>query len=155
MGKGRVIGIDVDIREHNKKAIEHHDLYPLITLIEGSSIDEGIIKKIKENIQKDDNILVILDSCHTKLHVLNELRLYSSFVTKDSYIVVADGIMQEVAGAPRTNEDWSWNNPQEAVKEFLKENEEFVLDQATPIFNESLINSSPTYYPNGLLKRIT
>lgn len=154
LGKGRVVGVDIEIREHNKKAIENHEMYPLITLIEGSSIDAAIVSSVEKLINQDDVVLILLDSCHSKDHVLNELRLYSKFVSVGSYIVATDGIMQDVVGAPRTKEDWVWNNPLEAIKEFLKENDQFVLEDMKPIFNESLVNSSPTYWPNAWLKRV-
>ena len=154
LGTGRVVGIDIDIRAHNRKAIESHEMFPMITLIEGSSIDTTIADSVKAQIKKEDIVLIVLDSCHAKDHVLNELRLYSKFVSIGSYIVATDGIAQEVAGAPRTKDDWIWNNPQEAVKEFLQENDNFILEKIKPMFNESLVDSSPTYWPNAWLKRV-
>ena len=154
IGEGRVIGIDIDIRQQNRLAIEKHPMFPMITLIEESSTSNAVIELVKKQITKDDVVLVILDSCHSKEHVLNELRLYSKFITLDSYILVADGIMEEVVGAPRTEPDWSWNNPQEAVREFLLENKEFLIEKWEPIFTESNLCSVPTYYQNGFLRKV-
>ena len=117
---GIVIGIDIDVRDHNKKAIKKHDMYKSINLIEGSSIDLEIFEQVKSQVKKDDIVLVFLDSCHTKNHVLQELALYSDLVTAGSYIVVTDGVMEEVVGASRTSEDWKWNNPKKAAEEFFK-----------------------------------
>lgn len=154
LGKGRVIGVDINIRTHNREAIENHLMFPLITLIEGSSIDESTINSVAAQINTDDITMVILDSCHSKDHVLSELKLYAKFVSIGSYIVATDGIMQEIVGAPRTQDDWHWNNPQAAVKEFLKENDDFILETVKPVFNESFVESSPTYWPNAWLKRV-
>jgi cephalosporin hydroxylase len=153
MGKGRVVGIDIDIREHNRNAIEEHELFDLITLIEGSSIDNQVLDATRHLIDPHDSVLVLLDSNHAKAHVLEELRLYADLVTKGSFIVACDGIMQDLNGAPRTQSDWTWNNPQEAVREFLMENGEFELVEPKFPFNESLITQRVTYWPNAFLRR--
>lgn len=154
MGKGRVIGIDIDIREHNKVAIENHELSELIHLIEGSSIESSTVERVKMQIKSNENVLVILDSNHSYKHVLDELRLYGSMVSSGSYIVACDGIMQEVVGAPRTEPDWDKNNPQVAVNQFLKENKNFVLEEPKFPFNEGEIKDRVTYWPNAHLRRI-
>ena len=102
LGKGRVIGIDVEIRPPNRKAIEAHPLFPFITLIEGSSVEQATINAVKAQVKPDEKVLVLLDSCHSKEHVLAELNAYAPLVSKGSYIVVIDGIMEQVVGAPRT-----------------------------------------------------
>lgn len=153
MGNGRVIGIDIDIRRHNREAIEGHELADRISLIEGSSVDKQVIATVRKLIDPNDTVLVLLDSNHTKAHVLEELRLYSEIVTQGSYIVVCDGIMQDLQGAPRTQTDWSWNNPQEAVREFLITNPHFDLVEPKFPFNESLISERITYWPNAFLKK--
>lgn len=99
MGKGRVIGVDVEIRSHNRKAIESHELSPLITLLEGDSVSSNILTEIKSLIDERERVFVILDSCHTKQHVLAELNAYCQFVSVDSYLVAMDGIMEDVVGA--------------------------------------------------------
>ncbi len=154
MQKGRVIGVDIEIRPHNRKAIEAHELSGLITLIEGSSVDNKIVNKVRSYIQKSEKGFVVLDSNHTKEHVLSELRAYAEFVAIDSYIVACDGIMQEVAGAPRTKPEWVRDNPQEAVKDFLRERDDFMLEEPKFAFNEGQIQERITYWPNAFLRRI-
>src|SRR6185503_4375897 len=95
-GKGRVIGIDIEIRPHNRQAIEAHPLFNLITLIEGSSISPEVVQSVKANVQPNETVLVLLDSCHTKEHVAAELKAYSELVSIGSYIVAMDGIMQDL-----------------------------------------------------------
>ncbi|HAR65257.1 MAG TPA: hydroxylase, partial [Lentisphaeria bacterium] len=129
MGGGRVVGIDIEIRAHNRAAIEAHEMFPHITLIEGSSIDQGIVDQAAALIGPDDRVLVMLDSNHTRDHVRAELERYAPLVTKDSYIVAADGIMQDLSDAPRGSEDWTWNNPAEAAQEFVATHSEFVLEE--------------------------
>jgi len=153
IGKGRIIGIDIDIRDHNRIAIEEHELSDLISLIEGSSIDDQVLGAARDLIDPGDTVLVLLDSNHSKAHVLEELRMYAKLVTQGSFIVACDGIMQNLNGAPRTQDDWSWNNPQEAVRVFLKENENFELVEPEFPFNESLITDRVTYWPNAFLRR--
>jgi cephalosporin hydroxylase len=98
-------------------------------------------------------VLVVLDSKHTKEHVLEELRLYGELVSPGSHLVVADGIMRDLAGAPRSSADWSWNNPAAAVEEFLAENDEFVRDEPPPLFDESQVRTPVTYFRGGWLRR--
>lgn len=154
IGKGRVIGIDIEIRPHNRQAIESHPLFSYITLHEGSSTDVKIIEQIKNEIQLGDTVLILLDSNHTKEHVLSELRAYSPLVTVGSYIVAMDGIMEEVTGAPRTQPDWTWNNPRQAALEFVKENPDFEIENPPFIFNESPLSHQVTYWPSGYIKRV-
>lgn len=154
MGKGRVIGIDIEIRPHNRKAIEEHFLYPYITLIEGSSIDEKIVSKVKEQVKPSDIVLILLDSNHTYAHVLEELRNYSSMVSVGSYIIATDGIMEKIVGAPRTNPDWNLNNPKKAAEQFVKENTNFIIEEPGFPFNEGMIKERVTYWPNAFVKRI-
>jgi cephalosporin hydroxylase len=154
MGHGRVIGVDVEIRPQNRAAIETHPLSSRIKLIEGDSIRPETVDRVASEIGNPGAALVILDSKHTKDHVLSELKLYSRFVTVDSYIVAADGIMETVAGAPRTSPDWTWNNPRGAVAEFLKENQDFEISEPTWLFNEGIVSSRVTYWPDAYLRRV-
>ena len=154
MGKGRIIGVDIEIRPHNRKAIEDHLLFPYISLIEGSSIDESIVEEANNHVSKGDVVMVLLDSNHTYNHVLAELRAYSKMVTVGSYIVATDGIMENVVGAPRTNPDWDTNNPKKALEQFVKENDNFIVEEPTFPFNEGVINERVTYWPSAYLKRI-
>ncbi|MFI4937147.1 MAG: cephalosporin hydroxylase family protein [Candidatus Berkiellales bacterium] len=154
INSGRIIGIDIDIREKNRKAIEQHELSSAITLIQGSSIDTQIIQQVQTLIKKDDVVLVLLDSNHSYAHVLEELKLYSPMVTPGSYIVATDGIMKDLKGAPGAADDWEHDNPQTAVMEFLETNKTFVLETPKPIFNESSITFENTYWPNAWLKKV-
>jgi cephalosporin hydroxylase len=154
MEKGRVIGVDVEIRPHNRKAIEAHQLFPLITLIEGDSIDEAIVNEVKSLIRPGERVLVLLDSRHTKDHVLAELEAYSPLVDVGSYIVAMDGIMEQLAGAPRTQPDWTWNNPKRAVLEFVESNADFFVEEPSFLFNEGNVTARVTYWPCGFIKRV-
>ena len=148
------MGIDIDIRPHNRKAIEEHQLFPLITLIEGSSVDEAVVDEVNSQIRPEEKVLVLLDSNHSKEHVLAELNAYASFVTRDSYIVAMDGIMEQVVGAPRTQPDWAWNNPRRAALEFVKSNPDFVIEEPEFPFNEGNVSERVTYWPGGFIKRV-
>lgn len=154
IGHGRVIGIDVEIRPHNRAALDAHRFRPSITLIEGSSIDPGTVAEVRSKIQPGEKVLVLLDSCHTKAHVLAELEAYGPLVSPGSYIVAMDGIMGEVVGAPRTQPDWTWNNPTEAAREFLTNRPEFQLVEPPFPFNEGQIRERVTYWPGAFLKRV-
>ena len=156
IGRGRVIGIDIEVRPHNRTAVEEHFLSPLITIIEGSSIDPSIVAKVRGLIGKDEKVLVILDSCHTYKHVLAELEAYSPMVSAESFIVATDGIMRDLVGQPRAGEDWEKNNPYEAARDFLKSHPEFAHEIPRWMFNESDGLSeadAPTYWPHAWLKR--
>ena len=153
MGHGRVIGVDIEIRPHNAEAISEHELFDYITMYEGSSIDPQIVEKVKEDVGDASTVLVLLDSCHTYQHVLDELNAYSGLVTPGSYIVAMDGIMKQVAGAPRTDDDWHTNNPITAVVEFTENNPDFVIDEPAFQFNEGAITDRVTYWPSAFLKR--
>jgi cephalosporin hydroxylase len=154
MGKGRVIGIDIEIRPHNRAAIEAHDLAPTITLIEGSSIDPATVAKARKLIAPGETVIAILDSNHTKAHVSAELSAYGEMVSIGSYVVACDGIMGRLAGAPRSAPDWSWNNPTEAAKEFAAADARFVVEEPSFPFNESMITERVTYWPGAFVKRV-
>jgi len=154
MDKGRVIGIDIEIRPHNRTAIEAHEMKPLITLIEGGSTDASTVDQVKALIKPGETVLVLLDSNHLKDHVRAELEAYGPMVTKGSYMLVADGVMAQVAGAPRTGDDWSWNNPLTAIAEYVAAHPEFVIEEPAFPFNEGLVTERVTYWPGGFLKRI-
>lgn len=153
MQHGRVIGIDIEIRPHNRTAIEVHPLHPLITLIEGNSVDEDIVERVKSHIRPDESVLVILDSCHTKEHVLQELETYHSMVTLGSYIIATDGIMQQLYDMPRGNPDWQLDNPMAAAIEFSQTHPEFEIVQPEWLFNESSLTKNITHWPMAWLRR--
>lgn len=153
IGKGRVVGVDIEIRPANRKAIEEHPLAAAITLIEGSSTDEDTLAKVRAQIRPGETVLVILDSDHSKKHVAAELEAYAPMVTPGSYIVATDGIMQDLADMPRGNADWGQNNPAAAAREFAAAHPEFVLEQPHWPFNESELAANITHWPDAWLRR--
>lgn len=153
MGKGRVVGVDIEIRPHNLNAIENHDLFPYITLIEGHSTAADVIEKVKSHIGHDEKVMVVLDSCHTREHVFRELAVYSRFVSKGSYIIATDGIMSDLYDVPRGKPEWVNDNPAQAVTDFLNKNQEFILLEPGFIFNESQLDKKVTHWPGAWLKR--
>jgi cephalosporin hydroxylase len=153
MNKGRVIGIDIEIRPSNRAAIEDHELFSYITLIEGSSTDSEVVACVNLMIKEEDIVLVILDSCHTKEHVLNELEAYCNMITPGSYIVATDGIMFDLYDVPRGKPKWEIDNPVGAVNEFLESHPEFVLEEPKRVFNESGLSRNITHWPNAWLRK--
>ena len=153
MEKGRVIGVDIEIRPHNRAAIESHFLSSYIALIEGSSIDPSVVSRVRELIKPGETVMVMLDSCHTRGHVLSELKAYGSLVTPGSYIVAMDGIMGQLTGAPRAEPDWTWNNPRQAALEFASSDPQFFIEEPSFQFNEGAVNQRVTYWPDGFLRR--
>ena len=155
MGKGRVLGIDIEIRPHNRKAIEQHFLFKdYIEMIEGSSIDSEVVKVVGSKIKEGEKVLVILDSNHTKAHVLKELEFYSSFVSVGSYIVATDGIMELVSGLDRTSPEWKFDNPKAAALEFVSADKRFIIASPPFLFNEGAITEPVTYWPSSFIKRL-
>jgi cephalosporin hydroxylase len=153
-GRGRVVGIDIEIRPHNRAAIEAHELAPLITLVEGSSVAPETVAAVAGEIRDGEKVFVILDSNHTREHVRAELEAYASLVSVDSYLVVMDGIMRLVADTPRGSREWVDDNPIAAVDEFAAECPEFVVEQPPWPFNESELRSNVTHWPRGYLRRV-
>ena len=153
MGKGRVIGIDIEIRKHNRSAIESHQMSAYISLIEGDSTDRTIVNQIKSMVKKDETVLVILDSCHSKQHVLDELEAYHDLVSPGSYIVATDGILRDLHDVPCGYNSWIKENPSEAVDEFIRRHPEFILEKPSWLFNESQLSEDVTYWPNAWLRR--
>lgn len=153
LDKGRVIGIDIEIRPHNRQAIEAHPLNDRITLIEGSSIDPSIVQQVRALVKPNETVLVILDSNHSYQHVMSELNAYSPLVTSGSYIVATDGIMLDLADVPRGQETWDKDNPAEAALDFASSNPEFTIEQPSWPFNESDLTNNITHWPHAWLKR--
>ncbi len=120
--KRRVVGVDIDIRQHNREAIEAHPLSHLIEMIQGSSIAESTVNQVKEKARDYETILVFLDSNHTHDHVLAELEAYAPLVSADSYCVVWDTGVEDLPEGFVTDRPWGkGNNPKTAVFEFLKD----------------------------------
>ena len=152
--KGRVIGIDIEIRPHNRAAIEAHPLSDRITLIEGSSTAPEIVAQVKSQVQPGETVLVILDSNHTYAHVANELEAYADLVSPGSYIVATDGIMYDLADVPRGQAEWATDNPTWAARDFAAKHPEFVIEQPAWPFNESELEHNITHWPGAWLKRV-
>lgn len=153
MGHGRVVGVDIEIRPHNRCAIEEHDLFSLITLIEGSSVEREVISRVASLVQRNETVMVILDSNHTKSHVLAELEAYHHLVSKGSYIVATDGSMSDLFDVPRGKPEWQRDNPSAAAMEFAKRHHEFALEQPGWPFNESHLSENVTHWPSAWLRR--
>lgn len=153
MDKGRVIGVDVEIRPHNRRAIESHPLASLITLIEGDSVAPDTIEGVRAQIHPGDTVLVVLDSCHTKEHVLSELEAYHDMVTPGSYIVATDGVMRDLHDVPGGQSDWMQNNPVAAAEEFAARHPEFSIEPPEWVFNESSLTQNVTQWPQAWLRR--
>jgi cephalosporin hydroxylase len=151
---GRVVGIDIEIRPPNRSAIESHELRDYITLIEGNSTAAAVVESAGRTIQPKDTVLVLLDSNHSYAHVMSELEAYHRFVTRGSYIVATDGIMQLVHDVPRGRPEWLTDNPKQAAIDFARRHPEFVIDEPTWAFNESALDKAITAWPSAWLKRI-
>jgi cephalosporin hydroxylase len=154
LDQGRVVGVDIEIRPHNRQAIEAHPLFPLIELIEADSVNPATVEQVRALVAPGDTTLVLLDSNHKKEHVLAELHAYGELVTPGSYIVVMDTIVERLAGAPRSQPDWHWNNPASAIREFLEADSRFVAEEPPFAFNEGLVTERVTYWPGGFLRRV-
>ncbi|MFT4016121.1 MAG: cephalosporin hydroxylase family protein [Agriterribacter sp.] len=150
IGKGEVLGIDIDIRKHNKAEIENHPMFKRITMIEGSAISNDTLQQVKAYATGKEKTIVCLDSNHTHDHVLEELKMYSPFVSVGSYIIAFDTIVENLPeGYFSQKRPWGiGNNPMTAVDEFIKDNDQFVIDRS--IDNKLLISVAP----KGYLKRI-
>ena len=147
--EGKVLGIDIDIREHNRKEIEKHPVASRIQMIQGSSIDESIIAQVKQVAKNYKKIMVVLDSNHTHDHVLQELRAYASLTSINSYCIVFDTVVEDMPEGSFPDRPWDkGDNPKTAVWQYLKENKDFMIDES--IHNKLLI----TVAPDGYLKRI-
>jgi cephalosporin hydroxylase len=149
IGKGEILGIDIDIREHNKKEITAHPMAKRIKMIQGSAIDPAIVTQVREHAKGKKTVMVLFDSNHTHDHVLEELKAYADLTTVGSYCVVFDTVVEDLPKGVYDNRPWDvGSNPKTAVFEFLKTNSDFVIDKS--IDNKILISVAP----DGYLKRI-
>jgi len=145
----RVIGVDIDIRAHNRAAIEAHPLARRITMFQGSSVDPAVVDQVRAAVGEAKTVLVSLDSNHTHDHVLAELRAYAPMVSTGSYCVVYDTVIEDLPGAMFADRPWGpGDNAKTAVRQFLTEEPGFVIDAS--IEDKLLI----TVAPDGFLKRI-
>ncbi|RYB02226.1 cephalosporin hydroxylase family protein [Lichenibacterium ramalinae] len=156
----RVIGVDVDIRKHNRSAIEANPFSRYIEMIEGSSIASDIIESVKSRIEPGSKVLVILDSNHTHDHVLEELRAYAPLVSRDSYCVVFDTVIEDMPADSFPNRSWGvGNNPKTAVRAYLKELQAQAIGSSTPPLRFEVDRSIEdkllvTVAPEGFLRRV-
>ncbi|MFC2005202.1 CmcI family methyltransferase, partial [Chloroflexota bacterium] len=147
LNKGKVIGIDIEIREHNRKVIEAHPMFRRIEMIERDSIADETIREIRKMVPENAKAIVCLDSNHTKAHVLKELELYKDFVVPGCYIIVFDTVISELARLGADDKKYINNSPKEAVEQFLVMNNNFKIDKQ---FNKLYVSTNL----NGYLKRI-
>ena len=154
MEKGRVVGIEIEIRAHNRAAIEAHPLSDRIKLIEGSSTAPEVVAQVKSLLKPRETVLVILDSNHSYAHVAEEMEAYACLVTPGSYIVATDGIMYDLADVPRGSPKWATDNPTRAARDFAAKHPEFVIEQPAWLFNESELSRNVTHWPGAWLKRL-
>jgi cephalosporin hydroxylase len=154
LGKGRVIGVDLTIHPHNRQAIERHELAHRITLVEGDSVDPAVVAQVAAFIRPGETVLVLLDSNHSREHVVKELDAYSGLVSVGSYLVATDGVMKELADLPSGQPNWAWDNPSAAAQHFLRHHPEFVHEEPAGPFRETAIDMPITYWPGGWLRRV-
>lgn len=148
-GDGIILGIDIDIRKHNRESLEVHPMYKRIRMLEGSSIDEKITEQVRKNAQSKKRIVVCLDSNHTHNHVLRELELYAPLVSVGSYCVVFDTGVEYLPDELTANRPWGkGNNPLTAVRSYLKQNSNFIIDK---VIEKKLLITAAT---DGYLKRV-
>lgn len=146
--EGEVLGIDIDIRPHNRKAIEEHPMYKRISMFQGSSTSSEILAEVVQKTKGKKRILVCLDSNHTHEHVLAELEAYAPLTSVGSYCVVFDTLIEDMGEEAYPERPWgAGNNPKTSVWEYLKTHPEFEIDKS--IQNKLLI----TVAPDGYLKR--
>ena len=149
IGKGEVLGLDVEIRPHNRKAIETHPMAGRIAMLEGDSTAADIAKQVAECAKGKECVLVCLDSNHTHEHVLQEMELYGPLVTPGSYMVVLDTVIEDLPDDFYDNRPWNrGNNPRTAVRQYLESNDHFTVDQS--VDDKLLISVAP----GGYLKRV-
>ena len=144
-GNGHVVGVDVEIRAHNRAEIEKHPMARRITMIEGSSIDAAVVARVTREIGSGQRVMVILDSNHTLDHVLRELELYSPLVTKGCYLIVFDTLLEDMPLELQGARPWGpGNGPKTAVHRFLQRNKRFVIDK--DVEHKLLITVAPDGY---------
>lgn len=154
IGKGRVIGVDRDIRPATREALAAHPLAARITLIEGDSASPETLAAVRARIAPGERALVVLDSGHSRAHVRDELDAYATLAAPGGLVVVCDGIMAALAGAPRSHADWDWNNPLGAIDDFLAVNPAFRAEEPAFAFNEGAARRRVSYWPRGFLRHV-
>lgn len=149
VGEGEVLGIDVDIRAHNREAIEAHPLAKRIRMIEGSSLDDDVVAQARAAAANVERVMVVLDSNHTHAHVLAELRAYGPLVTVSQFLVVADTFVEQIPAQGHRPREWGpGDNPATALGAWLDEVDDFAPD---PFVNAKLLLTAS---PGGYLRRV-
>lgn len=147
-GQGRIIGVDVEIRQHNRLAITNHVMSHRIELIEGSSIAQETVELVRKKVQYARKVMVVLDSNHSTAHVAKELELYSDMVSPGSYLVAMDGAQAYVWDIPIGKSEWKNDNPLIAIEDFIRKDDRFVIDEH---YDRLKVTSNP----KGFLRRLT
>jgi cephalosporin hydroxylase len=153
IGRGRVVGVDIEIRPHNRQAIEDHPLAGLITLVEGDSAAPDTLARVRELIRPGESVMVVLDSNHSHAHVTRELDAYADLVTPGSYLIATDGSMELLHDVPRGDASWRWDNPASAAREFAARRPDFEHAQPAWPFNESELGENVTHWPDAWLRK--
>jgi cephalosporin hydroxylase len=149
IGKGKVIGIDLNLMDHVEKQIMSYNFSKRIQLFKGSSVEPSLVEKVKGLIEPGQSVMVILDSNHTHEHVLNELRAFAPLVTKGQYLLVCDTYVEDVPLQTHRPRPWGpGNNPGTALREYMKDSDAFELDE---YLDKKILT---TYTPGGYLKRV-
>jgi cephalosporin hydroxylase len=160
LGHGRVLGVELPRSPEldHRATIMRHELADYITLVTGDSVDPRVVDAVGLEVGAGESVLLLLDSAHTKAHVLAELEAYTPLVPVGSYAVVQDGFMMRLAAAhrgPRSERDWGWNNPLEAAHEFVARHPGWVIEQPPPPFNEGALDGrGVTHWTGGWLHRV-
>jgi cephalosporin hydroxylase len=153
IGKGRIIGIDIDIPEETRKGVEAERLAHRITMIQGDSTAPETVAKVRALAGNASPIMVILDSDHSRAHVLRELEAYAPLVTPGSCIIAEDGIMHDLADVPGGYPEWLTDNPTQAARDFAALHPEFEMRVPAWKFNRGELRNNITYWPEGWLWR--
>jgi cephalosporin hydroxylase len=153
IGKGKVIGVDIDIRAHNREAIETHPMSKRVVLLEGGSVDEVTLARVRAEIPDGASVMVVLDSDHSRQHVLAECRAYGPMVTPGCYMVVADTVVGHVTeeNAPRKRSKvwFKGDEPLSALQDYMSETNRFEVDEA--LNGKLVMSSSPGGYVRARL----
>lgn len=153
IGKGRVVGVDIQIGAETREAIGQSRLAKRIELIEGDSAGASTVAAVREHVRPGETVMVILDSHHSKQHVARELEAYAPLVTPESCIVAADGVMRDLADVPGGQPEWTQDNPFEAARDFAAAHAEFELRDPEWKFHRGPLRKAVTYWPGAWLWR--
>ncbi len=153
MGKGRVVGVDIQIGAETRDAVEANRLARRISLIEGDSAAAATVAKVRAHVRAGERVMVILDSHHSKAHVARELEAYAPLATPGACIVAADGVMRDLADVPGGQPEWTHDNPFEAAREFAAAHPEFELRDPQWKVHRGPLRKAVTYWPGAWLWR--